>query len=80
MISPERLDLIVVPGVALDRQGGRLGRGKGYYDGLLREVRRDAFLVAPAFECQMVDKVPMQPHDVPMHQIITEKEIHTPRR
>ena len=80
MISAERLDLIVVPGVAFDRQGGRLGRGKAYYDGLLREVRPDTFLVAPAFECQMVDKVPMQPHDVPMHQIITEKEIHGPRR
>jgi 5-formyltetrahydrofolate cyclo-ligase len=78
MISPKRLDLIVVPGVAFDRQGGRLGRGKGYYDGLLCEVRRDTFLVAPAFECQIVDRVPTQPHDVPIHQIITEKKIHSP--
>ncbi len=76
-ITPEMLDLIVVPGVAFDPYGGRLGRGKAYYDGLLSNVRPDTSLVALAFGCQIVDKIPMQPHDVSMHQIITEEQVYT---
>jgi len=78
-VAPEQLDLIVVPGVAFDAHGGRLGRGKAYYDGLLSSVRPDTALVALAFECQIVDEVPMQPHDVYMHQVITEERVYTAR-
>jgi len=76
-VSPEQLDLIVVPGVAFDSRGGRLGRGKAYYDGLLSRAGPDTALVAVAFECQMVDEVPMQAHDVSMQRIVTEKKIYT---
>ena len=71
--DPTELDLIVVPGVVFDRRGGRIGYGKGFYDGLLARVRPTAAIVALAFECQMVDRVPMLPHDIFMHKILTEQ-------
>jgi len=75
-VDARQLDLIVVPGLAFDRTGGRLGYGKGYYDRLLAEVRPDATLVAFAFECQLFATVPMHPHDVAMHKVITEKTVY----
>ena len=75
-VEPAGLDLVLVPGVAFDRRGGRLGRGKGYYDGLLAHIRPDTSLVALAFECQIVPEIPMLPHDVYMHKVITEKAIY----
>jgi 5-formyltetrahydrofolate cyclo-ligase len=75
-IAPDEVDLVVVPGVAFDRQGGRLGHGKGYYDGLLRQMRSGTPFVALAFECQMVPQIPMMPHDVAMHKILTERTIY----
>jgi 5-formyltetrahydrofolate cyclo-ligase len=70
------LDLVVVPGVAFDRRGGRIGRGKGYYDRFLRLVRPHTALVALAFECQMIPEVPMLPHDVYVHKVITEEAVY----
>jgi 5-formyltetrahydrofolate cyclo-ligase len=67
------LDLIVVPGVAFDRNGGRLGHGKGYYDKLLEHARPQTPLIALAFECQLFPHIPMQEHDVYMDKVVTEK-------
>jgi 5-formyltetrahydrofolate cyclo-ligase len=75
-VGPQEPDFIMVPGVAFDRRGGRLGQGKGYYDKLLARVRTDAALVGLAFEFQMVDEVPMQPHDVFMHMVVTEAAVY----
>jgi 5-formyltetrahydrofolate cyclo-ligase len=72
LASPEELDLLVVPGVAFDRRGGRLGHGRGYFDKLLAGVRRDAALIGLAFDCQIFDDVPIEIHDVSMHYVITE--------
>jgi 5-formyltetrahydrofolate cyclo-ligase len=70
------LDLIVVPGVAFDRSGGRIGHGKGYYDRLLRNVSADTTVGALAFECQLVTPdVPMMEHDVFMDLVVTEAEV-----
>jgi 5-formyltetrahydrofolate cyclo-ligase len=70
------LDLVMVPGVAFDRRGGRMGHGKGYYDKLLEHARADTPLVALAFECQLFPEVPMQSHDVFMDKIITEQAVY----
>ena len=70
------LDLILVPGVGFDRRGGRTGHGKGYYDKLLENARPDTPLVALAFECQMFDEIPMQPHDIYMDKVVTESAVY----
>jgi 5-formyltetrahydrofolate cyclo-ligase len=75
-IDRRGLDLIVIPGLAFDRRGGRLGYGKGYYDRFLGHIRGDATRVAICFECQLVAEVPVLPHDIRMHMIVTEKAIY----
>lgn len=75
-VSPAELDLVMVPGVAFDRRGGRMGHGFGYYDKLLEHARTDAPLIALAFECQLVDEVPMQSHDVFMDAVVTEVDAY----
>jgi 5-formyltetrahydrofolate cyclo-ligase len=75
-VDPGEPDLIVVPGLAFDRQGNRLGHGQGYYDKLLPLARLDAALVALAFECQLIDAVPHLAHDVPVHKIVTERAVY----
>jgi 5-formyltetrahydrofolate cyclo-ligase len=72
----KELDLVMVPGVAFDRRGGRMGHGFGYYDKLLQRARADAPLVALAFECQFFPEIPMQAHDMFMDKIITEKSVY----
>lgn len=76
-VEPGELDLVMVPGVAFDRRGGRLGYGKGYYDRLLRRAGGGA--VAVAFECQIVAEIPMLQYDVFMDKVITEKTIYEGR-
>ena len=76
-LQPTDLDLVMVPGVAFDRTGGRTGHGKGYYDKLLQHARLDAPLIALAFECQMFEKIPAENHDIYMDKIVTEDAIYT---
>jgi len=75
-IGMDEVDLVMVPGVAFDRRGGRLGHGKGYYDKLLVTARADTPLIAVAFECQMFPEVPMLPHDATMDKVITETAVY----
>ncbi len=70
------IDLIVVPGVAFDRSGGRVGHGRGYYDRLLADARPDTTLAALAFECQLFATVPVMSYDVAMHMVVTEKAVY----
>lgn len=65
------IDLIVVPGVAFDRNGNRLGRGKGYYDRLLPRIP-SAYKVGICFPFQIVDEVPAEPFDVRMDEVVTK--------
>ncbi len=76
-IPVQALDLIMVPGVAFDRRGGRLGNGAGYYDRLLQKVRPDTRLTAVCYQSQICDKVMMEPHDVYMHTVLTEKNSYS---
>lgn len=67
------IDLIIVPGVAFDRFGNRLGRGLGCYDTFMRDFR--APRIALAFAEQILDKIPTEAHDERVHKIITDSEI-----
>ena len=62
------IDLAIIPGVAFDREGNRLGRGKGYYDRLLPQI--DAYKIGICFPFQLIDYIPTEPFDVRMNQII----------
>ncbi|MGW8256535.1 MAG: 5-formyltetrahydrofolate cyclo-ligase [Thermoguttaceae bacterium] len=75
-VEPAEVDLILAPGLAFDRNGDRLGLGKGYYDRFLHRVRPDANKIGLAFECQMVEAIPVLSHDVRMDKVITEKAIY----
>lgn len=66
-------DLILVPGMAFDRRGGRLGRGKGYYDRFLEKTT--GFRVGICFDDRIVDKVPGESHDAGMDAIVTPSAI-----
>jgi 5-formyltetrahydrofolate cyclo-ligase len=76
-VPVDELQLIVVPGVAFDRQGGRLGHGKGYYDKLLEHAKPETPLIALAFECQLFPEIPMQEHDIYMDKVVTEKATYS---
>lgn len=71
LVDPDTIELIVVPAVAYDRQGNRLGRGKGFYDRLLQTTR--ATKIGVGYEFQLLDSLPVEEHDVPMDAIITQK-------
>ena len=77
-IDPNELDLIVVPGVAFDKQGGRVGYGAGFYDRYFNKISEDnvgrIIKLALAYEFQTLDKVPMNDQDIPVDFIITENE------
>ncbi|MFH1012428.1 MAG: 5-formyltetrahydrofolate cyclo-ligase [Candidatus Peregrinibacteria bacterium] len=71
------LDLILVPGVAFDQKGGRLGTGKGYYDRFLKRYPH-ALKIGLAYREQMVENVPQDPYDVPVDRIITDQKQFIP--
>lgn len=74
-IDPEEIDLVIIPGVAFDEVGNRLGYGGGFYDRFLLRTRRDVILLALAFELQIQPHVYSDKHDIPMQLLVTEKRI-----
>jgi 5-formyltetrahydrofolate cyclo-ligase len=72
----EHLDLVIVPGVAFSREGGRMGNGQGYYDRLLQHVRSDCPLVGLCYECQLFDDLIVSSHDVFMDKVVTERAVY----
>ncbi len=74
-----QIDMVVVPAVAYDRKGNRVGRGKGYYDRLLNNTH--AIKIGVAYDFQLVDDIEADPHDVAVDYVITESGIlRTSRR
>lgn len=65
------IDLVLMPGVAFDKHGGRIGYGGAFYDRFLRKTRVDTLKIALAYDFQIIDLVPMEEHDVRIHGIIT---------
>jgi len=72
-VALAHVDWVLVPGVAFDAGGGRLGYGGGYYDRLLPFVAPGAPRIAGAFDMQVVDAVPTAPHDVAVDFVVTEQ-------
>jgi len=79
-VSRDAIDFVVVPGLAFDRDGHRLGYGGGYYDRLLPLLSPRAARVAGAFDLQLVREVPVGPNDVGIDAVVTEsRELSVPR-
>lgn len=72
-VSVGKIDLIVVPGVAFDATGARLGRGGGYYDRLLDGF--SGFSAAVAFDFQVYPQIPADSHDIPVDYVVTQTKI-----
>ena len=72
---PDAIDLVVVPGLAFDRKGRRLGRGAGFYDNFLATPGLRAVSCAVAFSDQLVRAVPATRYDWPVHLLVTDTEI-----
>ena len=69
--------VVLAPGVGYDERGTRLGRGQGFYDRVLAflKARHSTCIVALAFECQLVSTLPVDPWDVSVHVIVTERRV-----
>lgn len=78
--NPEAIDVVIVPGSVFDKQGGRLGYGGGYYDRFLVNDAPNALRIGLAFELQITERVPVEPHDQLMDYIITEENFYDCRR
>ncbi len=76
VVDPEVVDIAVVPGLAFDPRGGRLGGGGGHYDRLLRRLPDRTVRIGVAFACQLVPRIPLEPHDEPVHLVVTEHNVH----
>jgi 5-formyltetrahydrofolate cyclo-ligase len=74
-VVPETLELALIPGVAFDLRGGRLGFGAGFYDRLLSRLPRDIPMVGLAFDFQVIPRLPSQPHDIMLDAIVTERGV-----
>ncbi|MCA9071641.1 MAG: 5-formyltetrahydrofolate cyclo-ligase [Planctomycetaceae bacterium] len=75
-VLPNQLDFLVVPGVAFDRKGNRLGHGHGFYDRLLSQIPPNVPKFGLAFECQLASEVPTEPHDICLDGVVTEKAVY----
>ncbi|MBR7149116.1 MAG: 5-formyltetrahydrofolate cyclo-ligase [Firmicutes bacterium] len=76
-VDPTMIDLIVVPGIAFDATGGRIGYGKGCYDRFLPQLLDDVPIIGLAYDFQVLPRVPQESTDVRMDAIVTEKGILT---
>jgi 5-formyltetrahydrofolate cyclo-ligase len=75
VVPIERIDIAIIPAVALDEKGGRIGSGEGYYDRLIPELSITTRKVALAFEEQIIPQIPIESHDKHIDIIITDKRI-----
>lgn len=74
-IDPKEIDMVIVPGVAFDINGNRIGYGAGCYDVFLREVKERCKKVGVAFEFQVFSCIPKDEHDISMDAIFTENRV-----
>lgn len=72
-VGMQHIDAVIVPSVAYDRKGNRVGRGKGYYDRLLANT--NAVRIGMVYDFQLVDEIDVEPHDVGVDIIITDSRV-----
>ncbi len=75
IVPIDKIDIAIIPAVALDEKGGRIGSGKGYYDRLIPRLAITTRKVALAFEEQIIPQVPIESHDKHVDIIITENRV-----
>ena len=74
-VNPQEIDLILIPGVAFDCDGNRLGYGAGFYDRFLPLLKEDVPRIGWTFFCQIFERIPAEPHDQTMRMLISEEGI-----
>lgn len=74
-VDPTWPDAVIVPGLAFTAAGDRLGQGGGWYDRFLSEVRADCVSIGVCFVEQLVDALPVEPHDVTMDHVVTDRGV-----
>ncbi len=72
-VAMDSIGLILIPGVAFDLDGGRLGRGGGYYDRFLSRIQHPVITVGCCFQCQIFSRIETGPQDVPVSKVLTEE-------
>lgn len=75
-VNPDTVDICILPGLAFDRKGFRLGYGGGYFDRFLPKLRSDCLKIALAYDFQILDYLPRTEFDLPVEIIITESSVH----
>ncbi len=75
MVGPDEIDVALLPGLAFDLYGNRLGRGAGYFDRLLISTREDARRVGVVPGALVVDRLPADSHDIPVEYLATEEGV-----
>lgn len=73
--NPDKLDLVIVPGIVFDKKGHRIGYGYGYYDRFLKTIRKETVKIGLAFDFQLIEDIPEEKHDVPMDIVVTDEEV-----
>ena len=68
-------DIVIIPGAGFDASGNRIGYGGGYYDRLLSGLQKQIPAIAPAYEEQVVDTIPSEPHDIRVQMIVTDRRV-----
>ncbi|MGN1280437.1 MAG: 5-formyltetrahydrofolate cyclo-ligase [Succinivibrio sp.] len=71
LLSPDKFEALIVPLVAFDQKGNRLGMGGGYYDRMLKKVSARCLIIGVAYDFQELENVPVEKWDMPLHEIIT---------
>jgi 5-formyltetrahydrofolate cyclo-ligase len=73
--EPGSIDVVIVPGTAFTASGDRLGQGGGWYDRFLTRVRADCLTVGVAFAPQLLDRIPVEPHDLRVDVVVTDESV-----
>ena len=75
VMDRQQLDCVIVPGIAFDSTGHRLGYGQGFYDQFLAKLSKKVLLIGLAYEQQIIKEIPVQEHDRSVHKLVTEQRV-----